>query len=163
MLKFYRKVFGIPATTAVNQEKYAYSLFGSKTIAPGTVFHNTFHHGVDINYYAGAPIKSAHAGILKRANGNTVAIYDSAKDVSYLYLHMNIDSSILNKTDISIPIGKLLGTQSNVGLGGSGNEHLHFEVRKGERFTPDWPSTDVKINLPTILPYDHLNYRSSYF
>ena len=154
LLALYKKVFS--ETTDPGVAKYAYSLFGSKTIAPGTNFNNTFHHGVDISKSAGAAIVSAHKGELIKASGNTVALYDKDKNVTYLYLHMKIASSLSSKLNTIISIGTPLGTQSNVGLGGSGNEHLHFEVKSGKNSVAVMPTTSLTSAIPSLDPYTYM-------
>lgn len=148
---FYEAVYGVAPSS---KQKYLYSLYGSKTNDPGTIFHNTYHHGVDINRYSGAPIKSAHSGLLIRASGNTIAIYDSDRNVTYLYLHCNINpelkvNTVINKND---PIG----TESNVGLGANADTHLHIEVRSGRDSNPEYPSNSTSVSLPTLEPYNYL-------
>ena len=155
LLALYRKVFSVPKEEP-DVARYAYSLFGSKTIAPGTDFHNTFHHGVDISKAKGAQIVSAHAGLLTKATGNTLAIYDKYNNVTYFYLHMDIDSSLKNKTNIDIYVGTPLGKQSNVGLTGTNNEHLHFEVKRGNDNVALMPTTSLTNPLPSLEPYAYI-------
>lgn len=151
---FYKAVFGVDTNTIDN---YCYSLFGSKTVQAGTSFNGTYHHGVDMFYYDGAPVKSAHSGTLIEATGNHIAIYDSTKNVTYLYLHTNIDSSIKGQKLIPITKGQRLGTQSNQGMGPSGPSHLHFEVKSGKNPTPAMPNNDLNTSLPSISPYKYMN------
>lgn len=138
---FYKAVFGVETD---NTEKYAYSLYGSRTVTKeGDRFHGTYHLGVDVNKEQGAKVYSAHSGKLLEAKGNHIAIYDSEKDVTYFYLHTQIDSSIENNKDIDITKGTLLGKESNVGLGESNNYHLHFEVQSGRSTSPGIPSREL--------------------
>ena len=141
--------------------KYGYSLFGSRTVT-NDKFNGTYHLGVDMTRYHGAPVYSAHAGKLLYANSNRIAIYDSDKKVTYLYLHTDIDSSIRGRGSdfndpINIKVGQPLGTQSDVGLG-NGNYHLHFEVKDGENSVAEMPTNsldDTVIGLYHI-PYDYM-------
>lgn len=150
---FYETVFGVRPAGINN---YAYSLFGSKTIMPGSSFHNTYHHGVDLNYYDNAPIRSAHAGTLIEARDNHVSIYDSKRNVTYLYLHMIIDSNIEGQTGINISQGQLLGKQSTQGLGTGAGSHLHFEVKDGNNPIPLMPDNNLNKKLPSISPYRYM-------
>ncbi len=164
ILAFYKKVFKEEPTEDGNsteeenpsESKYLYSLFGSKTISDDPKFNLTYHHGFDINKYAGATVKTAHAGVVTKATGNTIAIYDEGKDVTYLYLHCNIG---VKKGD-TLKIGDVIGTQGNRGLGYGDNlvkgSHLHFEVKAGRDNVAQAPSTDVTVALPSLNPYDYL-------
>lgn len=154
---FYKAVFGVETD---NTEKYAYSLYGSRTVTEaGNPFHGTYHLGVDVNKEQGAKVYSAHSGKLLEAKGNHIAIYDSEKDVTYFYLHTQIDSSIEGDENKGIDItkGTLLGKESNVGLGGSNNYHLHFEVQSGRSTSPGNPSRELDNQLPTVSPYQYMN------
>ena len=162
---FYETVFQTTLTGEVdsleNMNKYGYSLFGSRTVT-NDKFNGTYHLGVDMTRYHGAPVYSAHAGKLLYANSNRIAIYDSDKKVTYLYLHTDIDSSIRGRGSdfndpINIKVGQPLGTQSDVGLG-NGNYHLHFEVKDGENSAAEMPTNsldDTVIGLYHI-PYDYM-------
>ena len=164
ILAFYKKVFKEEPTEDRNsteeenpsESKYLYSLFGQKTISDDPKFNLTYHHGFDINKYAGATVKTAHAGVVTKATGNTIAIYDEGKDVTYLYLHCNIG---VKKGD-TLKIGDVIGTQGNRGLGYGDNlvkgSHLHFEVKAGRDNVAQAPSTDVTVALPSLNPYDYL-------
>ena len=152
---FYKAVFGVETD---NTEKYAYSLYGSRTVTEeGDRFHGTYHLGVDVNKEQGAKVYSAHSGKLLEAKGNHIAIYDSEKDVTYFYLYTQIESSIENNKDIDITKGTLLGKESNVGLGGSNNYHLHFEVQSGRSTSPGIPSRELDNQLPTVSPSQYMN------
>ena len=150
---FYKKVFGVENPS---EGKYLYSLFGSKTISGDPKFNLTYHHGFDINNYAGATVKTAHAGVVTKAMGNTIAIYDEGKNATYLYLHCNIG---VNKGD-TLKIGDVIGTQGNRGLGYGDDlvtgSHLHFEVKAGRDNVAQAPSKDVTVALPSLNPYDYL-------
>lgn len=150
---FYSRAF---KTAPAGIEKYAYSLFGSKTIAPGTDFNNTYHHGVDMVNYDGAPVYTAHAGKLIYASGNRIAIFDATKNVTYLYLHTLISTSFANLVGQNVSVGTKIGTQSNQGLGSTGASHLHFEVKAGQNSTASMPSTNLTTPLPSLSPYNYM-------
>ncbi len=151
---FYKDVYGVDPAS---QSYYLYSLYGSKTNAKGSKFNKTFHHGVDIHLSPGHAVKTAHSGELIRASGNTVAIYDADKNVTYLYLHCNISNGL--QIGMHITKGTKIGTESNVGLGYSDNttnSHVHIEVRVGRDSTPEMPSASTSVPLPTLNPYNYL-------
>ena len=144
-----------------NMDKYGYSLYGSRTVGNG-IFNGTYHLGVDMTRWHGAPVYSAHAGELLYAGGNRIAIYDPVKNVTYLYLHTDIDSSIAGcgsdfDDPVNITVGQLLGTQSDVGLG-NGNDHLHFEVKKGRDSATEMPTDDLDDSVIGLyeIPYDYM-------
>ena len=94
--------------------------------------------------------------MVTKATGNTIAIYNEGKDVTYLYLHCNIGV----KEGDTLKIGDVIGTQGNRGLGYGDNlvkgSHLHFEVKAGRDNVAQAPSTDVTVALPSLNPYDYL-------
>ena len=145
----------------VNMDKYGYSLFGSRTVTNDN-FNGTYHLGVDMTMYHNAPIYSAHAGELLRASGNRIAIYDPYEEVTYLYLHTNIDNSISGcgsdfDEPMDIEVGQPLGTQSDVGLG-NGNYHLHFEVKAGRDSSTEMPTNELTDDVIGLYkcPYDYM-------
>ncbi len=154
LVSFYKTVFGVEPSS---KGKYLYSLYGSKTISSDPKFNLTYHHGVDINYYPGATVHTAHAGKVTKATGNTIAIYDSTENVTYLYLHCAIGVKV---NDV-LKIGDIIGTQANIGLGyGSDdletNAHVHLEVRSGKDNTAVYPSAELSVHIPTLNPYNYI-------
>lgn len=149
---FYKKVFKASSTP---NAQCLYNLFGA-AYSEGTGYEGQYHSGIDMYVSGGSKIYSAHTGVVTAVGGTygLVAIYDENKKVTYLYLHMNTSGTdaIVGKT---IHEGDFLGMQSNVGLVGSGNQHLHIEVREGRKTTPaTLPTIDTP--LTSISPYNYL-------
>ena len=149
---FYKKVF---KTSSAPNAQCLYNLFGA-AYAAGTGYEGQYHSGIDMYVSGGSEIYSAHTGVVTAIGGTygIVAIYDEDKEVTYLYLHMDTSNTdaIVGRT---IHEGDFLGMQSNVGLGGSGNQHLHIEVREGRKTAPaTLPTIDEP--LTSISPYDYL-------
>ena len=113
---------------------------------------NCQHTGIDYAALAGTPVYSATKGKVIRVehgkDGNalkclsTVAIYDEATDVTFIYLHTK---DIKVKLDAEVKVGDQIAA---VGSRGPGGIHLHFEARDREQ---PWASDDVR---KAINPYE---------
>ncbi len=152
--EFYHAAFGYyPAS----EEYYLYDLYGAQySDDAGSQYQGEFHTGVDMYGTSSLVIHSAHRGVVTAVGGNfgIVAIYNETQDVTYLYLHMDVSGTTAH-VGSSIEVGDVLGTESNVGLGGKNNEHLHIEVRSGRQTVPA-PTPTISEPLQSISPYDYL-------
>jgi len=112
------------------------------------------HTGIDYGAPEGTPVYSATEGTVKRVEHgkdcnelaclSTVAIYNEATKVTFIYLHMK---DIKVKKNDEVKAGDQIAA---VGSRGPGGIHLHFEARPG----PEehlYASLDV---LNTINPYE---------
>ncbi len=87
----------------------------------------------------------------------TIAIFDSDKDQTILYIHSN--SSAVN-TGQSVEIGTHLGGQGNKGLNVGENEaiHVHLEVQNGEVTKGADGANSTKEPIAAILEYLVISY-----
>jgi len=110
------------------------------------------HTGIDFAGPEGTPVYSATDGVVIRVEHgkhcndlnclSTVAIYNEATDVTFIYLHMR---DIKVKLKDKVRAGARIGA---IGSRGPGGIHLHFEARPGEQF---YAALDVR---RTTNPYD---------
>ncbi|MBS4784478.1 MAG: M23 family metallopeptidase [Clostridiales bacterium] len=148
---FYKEVFD---QTSAPNDKCLYNLFGAKYAVPA--YKGKYHSGIDMNVAYGAEIHSAHSGEVTGVGGNygIVAIYDEEKDVTYLYLHMDVTNTDARVGGF-IKKGDFLGTQAYTGLASENDTHLHIEVRAGRQDNPaGLPTIDQA--LTSISPYNYL-------
>ena len=148
---FYKEVFD---QTSAPNDKCLYNLFGARYAVPA--YKGKYHSGIDMNVAYGAEIHSAHAGEVTGVGGNygIVAIYDEEKDVTYLYLHMDVTNTDARVGGF-IKKGDLLGTQAYAGLKKKEDTHLHIEVRAGRQDNPAGLPT-INQALTSISPYNYL-------
>lgn len=146
---FYKKVF---KASSAPDNLCLYNLFGAE-YDKGLNLNDRYHTGIDMYVPGGSDIYSAHAGTITAVGGQfgVVGIYDSSKNVTYFYLHMDVTNTAA-KVGETIGVGEFLGRQSNVGTGG---QHLHIEVRNGERKAPA-RQPYINESLTSISPYKYL-------
>jgi murein DD-endopeptidase MepM/ murein hydrolase activator NlpD len=124
------KVEETVSLTQEEQEGYVSSKFGIRNPTTDTVPKN--HTGVDIAAVTGTIIKSATDGVVSLASsegdyGNHLKITNG--DVTMVYAHCN--TLYVNQGD------NITQGQNIAEVGSTGNStgpHLHFEIRKSDRF-----------------------------
>jgi len=93
------------------------------------------HEGIDIKYKLNASIYALVDGtVINVISGSTgsnglsqIAVYNSVKDVTVIYLHAK--PSV--KTGKKVSVGDRIGYESWRGVSSSGGSHTHVEVRSG--------------------------------
>jgi len=133
-LSAYRSLFH-NYSSSVSALRYNQFLYGEEYY---TTY--TFHEGVDFNntsntlysIMAGDVIlkyqNNSYYGVSSPINSSVIGVYDSAFDVTLLYVHLNINSSILNGTVTSVTKQTNIGTESKYG---TTDEHTHLQIQDG--------------------------------
>lgn len=110
------------------------------------------HEGIDCAKYKGATVYSLVAGTVVRANDpasglSTLAIYDSARDKSVIYLHA---TSFKVKVGQTVSKGQAIAVE---GTKGTGSAHTHVEVRNGKQGYASISQNDPVLNNENPYPY----------
>ena len=96
------------------------------------------HKGVDLYAEEGTPVYAVADGVVEsgytgylRDYGNTVTLDTNlqGKDVAVLYAHL---SKMTVKPGQKVSRGQLIGYTGRTGNAGSGDPHLHYEIREGK-------------------------------
>ncbi|MEK7991609.1 MAG: M23 family metallopeptidase, partial [Thiotrichaceae bacterium] len=99
----------------------------------------------DRNYYAVAPGQVIAIGTDRVG---TVAVYDSANDITVLYLHTRTTLVTENTT---VKVGNILGIQGDAAFPGA--EHVHLETRQGKHVKAACDSNLTLNPVTTITNY----------
>ena len=156
---YIKKVFGYD--TYLTDAQTCYYLYGERLYDDNS---SSYHAGVDISHYRGAPIYSLFAGKVVYASYNnygTVGIEVPELGIVTNYLHMN-NLQVTANNNVIVPSGTLIGFESGKGGLNQGDytfgSHLHFEIRpKGAPLGPASLVTKPTTALVTILPYGYMN------
>jgi murein DD-endopeptidase MepM/ murein hydrolase activator NlpD len=154
-----------PSVPAARPEKNAFPVrgpfnWGQQAAAFGGPRGGRSHEGQDVMSRTGTPIVAVADGtVLETGNdggrGNYLNLYDPARKVTYVYMHMVAPAAAQPGQDVAA--GRRLG-----GVGCTGScfgDHLHFEVRSGRGgqgaardprpLLEKWRSAD---RIPATLP-----------
>lgn len=109
------------------------------------------HEGIDMVFRNGAPIHAASSGVVTKAGGdsiNTLAIYDSARGKTVVYLHMSgFNGMYVGK---QVDKGDVIGYQ---GSKGASSSHIHVEVRNGKKTAAAKSVNDYTLENPNPYAY----------
>ena len=111
------------------------------------------HEGIDMVLANGATVYSVISGVVTKVGGdrlNTVAIYDTERNKTVVYLHMNPIASL--RVGQAITKGTVIGQQ---GSKGASSSHVHIEVRDGKRTAAAVSVNDSR--LDNSNPYSYWN------
>ncbi len=103
-------------------------------------------------FYAVSKGKVISAGI---DSNKTIAIYDSDKNITVLYLHARKVAVSVND---EVTVGDYLGIQGDTGVPGA--EHVHLEVRNGSKASPACGALTTLNPETKILEYLNSNNSS---
>ncbi len=128
-------------TTTLTNALYKINVSSSKISCGFDGYVNTSgrHEGIDFTYGIGKSVYSLTDGTVTRvsagktgSNGlSTIAIYNSSKDKTVVYLHTAPVSSL--KVGDTVKTGDKIATESWRGVSSSSSAHTHVEVRNGKK------------------------------
>lgn len=132
----------VPTKSTMTNALYNLNITSSKISCGFDGYRTTKgrHEGIDFNYENGKSIYSLTNGVITSVvegkngiNGlSTIAIYDSSKNKTVVYLHSNPSDSLY--TGKKINKGDKIGTESWRGCSTSDGGHTHVEVRNGKKY-----------------------------
>jgi murein DD-endopeptidase MepM/ murein hydrolase activator NlpD len=129
--------------------------WGQQAAAFGGPRAGRSHEGQDVMSRTGTPEVAVTAGkVLETGNdggrGNYLNMYDPARNVTYVYMHMNQPPRV--KPGDTVEAGQRVG---EVGCTGSCfGDHLHFEIRKGRG--AEGAASDPRPFLERLARQDHI-------
>ncbi|MBU0676611.1 MAG: SUMF1/EgtB/PvdO family nonheme iron enzyme [Verrucomicrobia bacterium] len=138
---------------------YDYNVYGEPCTVPECMGpclgYDGGHSGIDIQTKSVAGPQTADENFFAVSRGvvlagsasSTIAVYDTQNDRTVLYLHAR---SVAVSPFDQVSVGTLLGVQGDVGAAG---EHVHIEVRSGQRTSAACGASSTEDPEPVLIGY----------
>lgn len=112
----------------------------------------TFHHGVDVALPVGTELRAPADGIVAHkgsgASGGNTLIVKHASDLFTVYYHLQKPSHL--RVGDRVELGQVIGLSGNTGK--STGPHLHWEVRKSQRWGNTVDPVPYLQGAPSVAP-----------